>query len=433
MSHDEHTTSDNHGPDGPEPTSSPAGWPAEASDPPTPHDDATTVDGSGAHRPRRALGLAAAAVAGTLIVGGAGAGIGIAWDNSRTAGTDTTAASGELGPTARSPFGNAVIPPGSGGSIFGGLPGNALRDGLGTSATLKNATTGQLTGLVRIVSTVDFGAGKAMGTGLVLSSDGEVVTNHHVVAGATAIRVTVASTGQTYTATVVGADAKDDVAVLQLQNATGLQTAPLATSAAHVGDAVTAVGDADGRHRLSAVSGTVTALRQAITTRSDETTSGERLKGMIEIDADVISGDSGGATLNSAGQVVGMTTAASSGSANVTGYAIPIAKVVRIADAIATGQDTARIELGYPAFLGVQLSGQSTEIVGAVRGSGAAEAGIGRRDTVTAVDGAAVRNGQQLRAAIAAHQPGDTVAITWRDASGASHTATVTLGAGPVE
>jgi S1-C subfamily serine protease len=128
-----------------------------------------------------------------------------------------------------------------------------------------------------------------------------------------------------------------------------------------------------------------------------------------------------------------MTTAASSGSANVTGYAIPIAKVVRIADAIETGQETSRIDIGYPAFLGVQLNGQSTQVVGAVTGSGAAKAGIGSGDTVTAVDGAAVRNGQQLRAAVAAHQPGDSVAITWRDSSGASHTATVTLGAGPVE
>jgi S1-C subfamily serine protease len=367
---------------------------------------------------RRVVGLAAAAVAGALVVGGAGAGIGIALDNGHQSQAAATSAGGQ------SPFdGRIRIDPG-GGSIIGGQSVGSARPSVANSQ--------QLTGLVRIVSTVDFGAGKAMGTGMVLTADGEVVTNHHVVAGATSIRVTVASTGESYTATVVGTDAKDDVAVLQLDNASGLTTAPLAHNAAQVGDAVTAVGDADGLRRLSAASGDVTALRQAIATRSDATTAGERLKGMIEINADVISGDSGGATLNANGRVVGMTTAASSGTSDVTGYAIPIAKVVRIADAIETGTETTRIDIGYPAFLGVELSGQSTRVAGIVAGSAAADAGIVRGDAVTAVDGAAVRSGKQLRADVAAHKPGDTVSVTWADASGATHTATVKLGSGPV-
>jgi S1-C subfamily serine protease len=395
---------------------------------------APTADRDAAdRRPRRGLGLAAAAVAGTLVVGGAGAGLGIAWQQSRDTNTHATAASRQPGTTYETPFGRIEVTPGGGGSIFGGLPDNPPGQGTSGGTTLQNASDAQLTGLVRIVSTVDYGAGKAMGTGMILTPDGEVVTNHHVVDGSTQLRVRVVSTGETYTATVVGTDAKDDVAVLQLQNASGLTTARLATQPAQVGDAVTAVGDADGRQRLSAVSGTVAALRQSIKTQSDATTSGERLRGMVEIDADVISGDSGGATLNADGQVVGMTTAASSGSANITGYAIPIAKVVRIADAIESGADSNRIDLGYPAFLGVQLNGRSAAVVGAVSGSAAAEAGISRGDTVTAVDGAAVQSAQQLRASIAAHQPGDQVAITWRDASGGSHTATVTLGEGPVE
>jgi S1-C subfamily serine protease len=128
-----------------------------------------------------------------------------------------------------------------------------------------------------------------------------------------------------------------------------------------------------------------------------------------------------------------MTTAASSGSANITGYAIPIAKVVRVADAIMSGADTGRIDLGYPAFLGVQLSGQSTRVAGTVSGSAAADAGIMAGDSVTAVDGVAVRDGARLRAAVAAHNPGDQVSITWSDPNGGSHTATVTLGEGPVE
>jgi S1-C subfamily serine protease len=400
------------------------------------HDDAQpaasggSVGGREAGGPRRALGLAAAAVAGTLVVGGAGAGLGIAWDHSRSGDAATTTTSSETGEA--SPGGGVTPVPGTGGSIFGGLPDSVLGDGQG-AASLQRASADQLTGLVRIVSIIDYGVGKAMGTGMVLTSDGEIVTNHHVVAGATAIRVTVVSTGQTYSARVVGADSQDDVAVLQLDNASGLATAPLAHQAAHVGDAVIAVGDADGRHRLSLAAGRVTAVRQSITTRSDATTSGERLKGLIEIDADVISGDSGGATLNASGRVVGMTTAASSGSANITGYAIPIAKVVRIADAIESGADTGRIDLGYPAFLGVELSGQSTTVAGTVAGSAAADAGIRAGDMVTAVDGVSVRDGARLRAAVAAHDPGDRVSVTWTDSDGAPHTATVVLGEGPVE
>jgi S1-C subfamily serine protease len=99
---------------------------------------------------------------------------------------------------------------------------------------------------------------------------------------------------------------------------------------------------------------------------------------------------------------------------------------------IETGTETARIDIGYPAFLGVQLGGTSTEVAGTVSGSAAADAGISRGDTVTAVGGASVRNATQLRAAIARHDPGDQVAVTCTDASGSAHTATVTLGNGPV-
>jgi S1-C subfamily serine protease len=374
---------------------------------------------------RRTIGLAAAAVAGALVVGGVGAGAGVAWESGRVDQTATASA----GTGTALPFGGIQVEPGVGVSPFGGSLGSTQNS---ASADQSPATAQQLTGLVRVVSTVDYGAGKAIGTGIVLGPNGEVVTNHHVVAQATSIRVRVMSTGRTYTATVVGTDAKADVAVLQLNGASGLTTAPIAQHRVKVGAAVTAVGDAEGLQRLSAASGKVTGVGQAITTSSDATTPGERLKGLIEMNADVISGDSGGATLNANGRVVGMTTAASSGTADVRGYAIPIAKVVRIADTIENGTQAEQIQYGYPAFLGVELRGRSTRVAGTVRDSAAADAGIVPGDTVTAVDGSSVSTGTQLRAAVADHAPGDRVTLTWTDASGTTHTASVTLGRGPV-
>jgi S1-C subfamily serine protease len=199
-----------------------------------------------------------------------------------------------------------------------------------------------------------------------------------------------------------------------------------------VGDAVTAVGDANGTEdHLSAAAGEVIGLDEQITTQSEGNAEGQTLTGLIEISNDVISGDSGGATYDAQGEVVGMTTAASSGG-DVTGYAIPIAKVLRIADDLEGGVTSSRYAYGRPAFLGVALGDTSTTVSGAYDNTPAARAGLTAGDTITAVDGTTVDTSSELRAAIAAHQPGDTVRIRWTDSSGSSHTATVTLIAGPV-
>jgi len=314
---------------------------------------------------------------------------------------------------------------------FGTSPFCSQGGSSGSSGSTR-ASAAQITGLVRIISTMKYAGGKAAGTGMVLTSDGEVVTNHHVVEGATSVKATVMSTGKTYVARVVGTDAKDDVAVLQLVGASGLSTVTPDTDGVSVGDKVTAVGDANGTTgHLSAATGKVLALGRSITTQSEGTASGERLTGLIQVSSDVVSGDSGGATYDSDGQVVGMTTAASSGG-DVDGYAIPIAKVTRIADDLENGVSGARYDYGRPAFLGIGLDGSTTQVQGVYRGTPAASAGLTAGDRITAVDGTTVSTSKQLRSAIAKHSPGDTVKITWTDTSGSSHTATVTLGTGPV-
>jgi S1-C subfamily serine protease len=246
--------------------------------------------------------------------------------------------------------------------------------------------------------------------------------------------VKVMSTGRTYTAKVVGTDARDDVAVLQLDGASGLSTVTPDSDSVSVGDAVTAVGDANGTvSYLSAAKGKVLATGQSITTRSEATASSERLTGLIKISSDVISGDSGGATYDSEGEVLGMTTAASSGPADVVGYAVPIAKVLRIAGDLEDGVTSARYAYGSPAFLGIGLGQTGTTVQGVYEGTSAAKAGISAGDRITAVGGTRVRTATQLHDAIAEHSPGDQVSVTWTDTAGASHTATVTLGTGPVE
>ena len=194
------------------------------------------------------------------------------------------------------------------------------------------------------------------------------------------------STGPTYTATVVGTDATDDVAVLQLA---GRERAadhhPRHRRQSSVGDAVTAVGDAGGdTSTFSAAAGDDVATEdQSITTRSEPGHAGEKLRGLIKISSDVISGDSGGATYDDEGEVMGMTTAASTGTSDVVGYAIPIAKVARIAGDLENGTQNARYEYGSPAFLGLGLGGTSTRVGIVYPGTPAAGAGVAAGDTIT--------------------------------------------------
>ena len=176
------------------------------------------------------------------------------------------------------------------------------------------------------------------------------------------------------------------MAVLQLEDASGLDTVSTDNDGVTQGDAVTAVGDGNGTvDYLSAATGQVIATDQSITTQSEGAAEGESLTGLIEISSDVVGGFSGGATYDADGQVVGMTTAASSGG-DVVGYAIPISKVLSIADDLESGVTDTAYAYGYPAFLGVGLD-TGTVVQGVYDGTPAADAGIAAGDTITTIDG----------------------------------------------
>jgi S1-C subfamily serine protease len=312
-------------------------------------------------------------------------------------------------------------------------PGQGGSNGGETSADL--ATAAQQRGIVVIDSVLGYQGALSAGTGMVLTSDGEVLTNNHVVEGATRIRVTVPATGARYSATVVGTDATDDIAVIKLSDATGLPTAKLdKDDDAKVGDAVTAVGNAGGTGSLTAAKGTIVALGQTITASDQGGQNAEQLHDLIQVNANVVSGDSGGPLYDTQGEVIGIDTAAGTSRAGTYGYAIPIDNALSVVAQIDRGVSTSTVHIGNPGMLGVTVSDASTGgalVAGVVPGGPADKAGIEQGDVITSVAGHAITSGKALRAYVTSTEPGQKVTVGWTDPAGGSHHATVTLGQGP--
>ena len=396
---------------------------------------------------RRRVGLAiGSGIAALAVLGAAG---GTAYGLT-THGTTTTSSQSQGTTLPGSGTGSTGQGSGSSSSGLGTdggtngftVPGQGTGTGTGSDTSTQSpavaATAAQKKGVVTIDTVIGYDPQQqAAGTGMVLTGDGTVLTNNHVIQGATSIEVTDETTGKQYTADVVGSDATNDVAVLKLRDASGLATVALDDDGEpSTGDAVTDVGNAEGTGNLVAAEGTVTATDQAIQVQSESGTGTESLSGLIEVAAQVVSGDSGGPVLDREGEVVGMATAASSGSADVTGYAIPITTAKRIAEQILSGTASGTVTIGLPAFLGVQVSDTAgstggVAVAGTVAESGAAAAGIVAGDTITTLDGTAVTTSAQLTELIGKHAVGDRVVVGYTTSDGTAHTATVTLTAGP--
>jgi len=373
----------------------------------------------------------------------------------------------------------AFYSPASGSS----LPGSGAVPSPGSSAApLTGGEQGIVTkiepGLVIINTTLQYDSEAAAGTGMVLNADGLVLTNNHVIEGSTKVSATLVSTGKTYPATVVGYDKTGDVALIQLQDASGLTTVPIGNSASvKVGNTVVALGNAEGQGSITATAGHVTALDQTITA-SDEggSTASETLTGMIQTNAGIVPGDSGGPLASSAG-VIGMDTAGNdaNGQQASAGFAIPIGTALSVARQIAGGHASSVITIGYPPFVGIFIgSGSSssppvqaqqeeqqngsgsgstpacstsnsdltvpsaiapvssgTLVIGTICGSPAAAAGMTGGAVITAVNGQGVGSPDDLSGILARFHPGEVISVTWISPSGQRTTSSLHLAAGP--
>jgi S1-C subfamily serine protease len=292
------------------------------------------------------------------------------------------------------------------------------------------------------------GSGTAAGTGIILTSTGEVLTNNHVVEGSTSITVQIAGRAGSYAAYVIGVDPTADVALIQIRGVSGLPTATLADSSTLLnGESVVAIGNAGGVGGAPSVTqGTIVALGQSITATGGATP--EQLTGMIQSNATIAPGDSGGPLVNSAGQVVGMMTAGQSASGSgVTqvGFAIPTDNALAVVNQIRAGQASSQVILGQVGYLGISVTDLTPAIaaqlglnissgalvVGIISGSPADQAGLAQYAVITDVAGNPISSTTDLGNVLHSYKPGDKVQVTWTDQASVSHTATIILTTGP--
>jgi S1-C subfamily serine protease len=304
-------------------------------------------------------------------------------------------------------------------------------------ATTAPASSKPTKGVVIVTTNLAYENASAAGTGIVLTKSGEVLTNNHVIRGATTITVIVPATGKRYSASVLGYDISDDVALIKMNGAGGLTVATRGNSGTlKLGAKTTAVGNANGGGKLVITRGKVTGLNRTITVNDDQG-GRSQLSGLIETSARLVPGDSGGPLLDAAGRVVGVDSAGSATFAFETsdGYAIPINKAISLVKQMEAGQASSLVHIGKTAFIG--LSGQDADngagvaIQSVVSGLPASNAGLAQGDTITALDSTPVTSLDTLRTALFAHHPGDAVTVYFTDTLGNQTSATITLADGP--
>jgi S1-C subfamily serine protease len=357
-----------------------------------------------------------------------------------------------------------------------------------SSAPLNAAAVAQKVdpGLVDITATLKYNGETAEGTGMIISADGLVLTNNHVIDQATKVQVNLvtqsATTSASYSAKVLGYDAADDVALLKLVGASGLPVERFGNSSqVSLGTPVLALGNAEGHGGARPAQGIINALDRSIQASDEGSNTTENLKHMLQTNAKILQGDSGGALANNAGQVIGMITAANTGGSHgpgtnggTLGFAIPINSALSIARQIAAGQPSATIYIGVPGFLGVEVATSDSEspaqqaadeikaggtrggssacqtgntqavvpqkvapiaagalIVGVLCDTAADAATMVPGDVITAVNGQVITTPGSLTTITTKYHPNDVVSVLWVSLDGAEHSTRMQLGQGP--
>jgi S1-C subfamily serine protease len=406
----------------------------------------------------------------------------------------------------------AVLAAALGAGVVLALQGGSSGDNAGTSSSSKqipspgngnggtNADTIDVhavaakvqPGMVDITSHLRYSGQVFEGTGMILNSSGLVLTNNHVVNGSTSLQVTLVDSGRTYRAQIVGTDSQNDVALLKLVNASGLTTVQVGNSdKVRLGAPVVALGNAGGTGGEPTVtSGNITALHRTITASDSGSQTSETLHNMLQTNAPIAEGDSGGPLANAAGQVIGMDTAANTrtlgGAGTDQGFAIPINRALSIARQMAAGHASGSIQLGQPPFLGIEIASASptagstatdphqqlqqlqkaasangggfnsghgcmnsqvghpvpakvapvssgTLIAGVFCDAPVYAAGMRGGDVITAVNSQSVGSPSSLKSTLSHYRPGTKVSITWVETDGQHHTSTIKLAAGPAK
>lgn len=303
--------------------------------------------------------------------------------------------------------------------------------GHSTSARVK---AGPNIGIVDIYTTLGYQSGRAAGTGMILTRSGEVLTNNHVINGATKFKVVDVTTHRRYSATVVGYSVSRDIALLQLAHPSGLRTIKRGGAIPlQVGMRVLARGNAQGQGGKPKVArGRIIALHQQIIAK-DELGDPETLNNMIATDAPVVPGYSGGPLENSQNRVLGIVTAGST-SAVHRGFAIPIRQALQIVRRIESGRSNAIVHVGPTAFLGVGLDdapGGGAAITKILPGKPADLAGLVRGDIITSLNGVAISSRADVRQTVLSLVPGKSVPIGWTDSNGVAQSGDITPISGP--
>ena len=314
------------------------------------------------------------------------------------------------------------------------------------ATTASTALAADKPGVVDVKATLGYQSEVGVGTGILLTAAGEILTNNHVIRGATSVTVTDVDNGQIYPVTVVGYDVAHDVAVLKIKGShPPLKRIALGSShGVKIGDAVTAFGNAGGAGLdLTRGKGNVLGLGKSITAKNADG-SVEPLSNMIVTNALTVAGESGGPLLNATGRVIGMNTASygayvlPSGNLGSVAFAIPITQALAIAHGIVAGGETATNHIGPTPFLGVDVltatganTGQGVPVNIVLPGSPAAKAGIQAGDRIVSVAGKTVSSLATLNAALIHKVPKDRIPVAWLDRAGKKRSGDLVLGVGP--